>query len=474
MTLIEAYTRLRTLFKKAEPDTPRDSAQGLSPEALAIGSFLMEPDPSPDRLTLLREMEEIDDTMPEGSRAIDVLADNAVNAEHGTGVSFEIRFDEGPAVSPAKQKIITDLIERTDLQNQVYAIARDALKYGDCFEQVCLDKNHLIVRLMYMDPKSMRRNEDDQGNLKTGTLKNEAAYEQYEIGSTRRVAWFYPNQIVHLRWNHSRGQKYGRPSLRSARYPYKKLRAMEEALVINWLTRAFARLVFKLDTTGLSDKEAKGKLETFKSSLSRRDVAVGVQGFERLTVAKDIVMGAKRVLRGGKWEESLDDVSILDTSNTGFWNITAVEYWRNKFITATGVPKAHLGLEKEINAKATLQWQDQRFARMVRRVQMVMSGFIRELIDLQLSLIGIGDVPYVISWPEPSVIDDREKAEMYRAYAQATDVLLKNQIASPEWIASHFFKMTPAQIKASETWFKAHPPKIEEPAGGSKSDNAKS
>jgi len=471
MTVIEAYNRIKSLFKKAEPEEKADSAEGISPESLILGTLYANPDPSPDRLTLLREMEEIDDTMPEGSRAMDILADNAVNAEHGTGVSFEIRFDEGPKVSVAKQKIITDLIKRTDLQNQIYAIARDALKYGDCFEEIVLDKNHLITRLFYLDPKSMRRNEDDQGNLRDGTKQYDAAFEQYEIGSTRRVAWFYPYQIIHLRWNHSRGQKYGRPSLRSARYPYKKLRAMEEALVINWLTRAFARLVFKLDTTGLSDKEAAGKLTGFKQSLSRRDVAVGVQGFERLTVAKDIVMGAKRVLRGGKWEESLDDVSILDTSNTGFWNITAVEYWRNKFITATGVPKAHLGLEKEINAKATLQWQDQRFARMVRRVQMVMSGFIRQLIDLQLTMLGIGDVEYVISWPEPSVIDDREKAEMDRAYAQASDTLIKNKIASPEWIAINFFHMTPAQIKASELWFKAHP---EEPQGDKSNDSKES
>jgi hypothetical protein len=226
---------------------------------------------------------------------------------------------------------------------------------------------------------------------------------------------------------------------------------MEEALVVNWLTRAFARILFQLDVTGMSRDESSEYLTQFMGQLRVREGGRG--GIERLTVAKDLAIGQAYQNLGGKWEPGLNDVKVLDTSNTGFWNISAVEYWRTKLITATGVPKAHLGIEQDINAKATLMWQDERFSRTVRRVQMMMSEFIHGVIDLELWLHGIDPttVSYIIEWPSPSMLDEESHSQSMLSYAQAAEKLIAAGVVSPRWVGANWLHIPPSVQQAIDS-----------------------
>lgn len=362
------------------------TSERLDDPLLGLGRIGGEHELSSVRLDIYRDMDEIDGLMPEGSRALDILADNAVNSPEGTQRSFSLRFDEGRKVSQSVQSVILDVVDRTRLQEKAYEIARSALKYGDNFQQIVVGKGMYIERLMYMEPASMRRNEDATGLLMTGKEKGRWAFEQYVPRTNQFIAGFYPWQIEHVRWARSGKSKYGRALLHTARYPFKKLQSMEEALVVNWLTRAFARILFKLDVTGKTPQEAQAYLEAFMQKLNRRSGT----DMERMTVAKDIAIGLSYHDMGGKREPSRDDVQVLDTSNTGFWNITAVEYWRDKFITATGVPKAHLGLEQDINAKCLAL--DTRIP--------LLRGETVTLADIIAEYETKGDAPWVLSWDQ--------------------------------------------------------------------------
>ena len=428
------------------PPSSDTSATGVGPEAFET-VYDARTELAHERTTIYREMREIDLLMPEGARALDILADNAVNAPEGQFRSFKLRFDDGPRVTKATQAIINAMVERTLLQEKVYPFARSALKYGDCFVQVVVDRQQRIVRLWDMPPESMVRNEDAVGLLKRGNKQGEWAFEQYEPDTSRFVAGFYPWQIQHLRWNRTGESKYGRPALLAARYPFRKLQAMEEALVINWLTRAFARLLFKLDVTGKSEVEARQYIQAFAKSFQSRSTSADAKGIERLTVAKDIIIGTNYLQTGdGKWQEALNDVGVLDTSNTGFWNIAPLEYWRDKFLSATGVPRAHLGFEKEINSKSTLQWEDARFARTVRRVQMVMSEFINHVIAMELILHDIDprSVTCTIEWPSPSTTDETDFATNAVNLAKAAEILAVQGIFDRDWIRQTLFKVSPS------------------------------
>lgn len=437
------------------PQGGQDTTAGLAPGNSSIQwSYDVTSLPA-QRYKVYDDMELMDRTMPEISRALDILADNAVNAPGGAKRSFHIRYDEAGFISKATQQIIEDCVGRTRLEEKIYPFCRETLKYGDLFIQNIVDEDLNVARLMFMDPYTMTRNEDSHGLLKTGTTEGECAFEQHERRDGKFLTAFYPWQIEHVRWNRSGMSKYGRPALESARYPFKKLQSMEEALVVNWLTRAFARLLFEVDTSGLPAMEAEKKLRQMKAALSSTSVGAQLEGAHRMTTVQDLYVSNSYVNNGGKWEKSLNNVSVLDTSNTGFWNIAAVEYWRTKLVTATGVPKAHLGIETEINAKATLQWEDERFARLVRRVQMAGSEIIHHAIDLDLMLKGIDParVQYVVEWPSPVMHDDVEQAQVYAQLATAAADLLAGHVMTPDQIRDRLFDMTPAQRKEADAYY---------------------
>lgn len=424
-----------------------DSTAGTTEEFLApVMLRFDEAVRSMHRQQVYEDMEEIDDTVPEGSRALDVLADNAVNAEGGGLYSFIVTV-EG---ARSHQRLIDDLIARTGLREKMYAVARDAAKYGDCFMQVVISDRMRVERLMYMPPQSMRRFEDERGLLRSGNTEEDCAFGQFDPATGKFLAGFYPWQIEHLRWNRSGASKYGRSQLFAARPAWKKWDAMNEALVINWLTRAFVRLLFELDVTGKTQEEAQQYLRKFMEQLQTRTSAAGIIEGKPLSVAKDIALGNTYKNLNGQWAPSLNKVSVLDTSNSGFWNISAIEYWRNKFISATGVPKAHLGIEQDVNARSTLQWQDERFARTVRRIQSMLSEFLSHLIRLELLLSGVDPrrVEYKIDWAPPSTLDLLEKAQALQAIGMAAKPLLEWGVVDQDWLRVNALRMTPTQAQA--------------------------
>ena len=400
-------------------------------------------DLSTKRKDVYTDVMEMDDTIDEVATALDILADNAVNAEGGAQRSFWVRFDSN--VPTGVQEAVNQFIERVGWHELAQPAARECLLMGDCFVQPVINEDMLIERLMEMPTRTMYRNEDAQGRLVNDPAKGQYAF--YQIVPGTQNEGFFPWQVEHMRWNRPWGNPYGRSLLSTARTAWRKLQAMEEALIINWLTRAFARLLFILDITGKAPDEAEGYIEAFKSKLLTKSISSGIDESEELSVVKDIFIGKGYQDVGGRMEPGLADVKVLDTTSTGFWNLNAIEYYRGKILTAVRVPKAHLGLERDINAKATLQLQDRRFARTVRRVQSVLSEAVDHTIKLQLVLLDYdpSDIKYTIMWPSPAWADEVDTSTALKNYAQADDILIRDGIITADYAALEHVRVTPAE-----------------------------
>ena len=394
------------------------------------------------RLDVYKDVEEMDDTVDEVATALDMLADNAISVEGGESAAFVVAYTGDVAAST--ERAIEELIERTRWREKAYEIARAMLKYGDEFRQVVWDGNNNIVRLMHMPADSMLRNEDDYGLLRSGKKEGEWAFEQVWPGTTRFIAGFYPWEMLHMRWNKTGAALYGRSLLYTARTSWRKLQAMEEALVINWITRAFARLLFTLDVTGKSEAEARKVLEEFKRSLQTRRIAKDVEGVEQLSIVKDIFMAKRFQEVGGRAYEGLTDAKVLDTSSTGYTQLQPIDYYRSKILMDLRTPRAYLGLEADINAKATLIQEDRRYAQFLKRIQAVVGYAIEEVINLQLAAYGIdpNKVPYVIAWPTPSWSDRLEDSEALVNYAQADQIFQQMGVIDVPYIARRHMRMS--------------------------------
>lgn len=396
---------------------------------------------SRDRKELYADVEEMDNTMPEVGTSLDILADEAVHTEDiQDNRSFEVVF-KGNQPAGARA-VVESTLERIGAKKKGYQLAREMLKYGDAFYQLVFDKDLNLVRLMWMPPATMKRNEDELGLLKRGGVVGEPgtwAFEQYTVDTQKFIAGFAPWQILHLRWNHTGSSPYGRAVFYDARDAYKKLRAMEEALVINWLTRAFARLLFVLDVTGMEGEAAADYIKEFKKTLESKKIASGVLGDEALSVVKDIYIGKGwKDVGGGKPLQSLNDVSVLDTSTTGFWNLGPLEYYQNKLLIASRVPKAYVGLERDVNAKATLQQQERRYGRAVRMIQWKLTDGYIDAVSLQLLVLGYDPrrVRWGLKWPNPSRVDELDQSRIRWNNARADKMYVELGVYDAEYVAT--------------------------------------
>lgn len=419
------------------------------------------------RFNVYKDVEEMDETVDEVATGLDMLADNAVMADPGRQDSFQIVYEEGSRVSASVKAIVDNVIKRTRLREKLYSITRETLLYGDHFSQYVVDRDLNIVRMMYMPPETMYRNEDAQGLLLNGHEPGTWAFEQVLPHSNSVIAGFYPWQIEHLRWNHSGRDEYGRSLLFTARVAWRKLQAMEEALVINWVTRAFARLLFILDVTGKTEDEARQAIEAFRRNLQVRKISAGQEGPEALSVVKDVFMGRSYREMAGKAYEGLTDVRVLDTSSTAYTNLSAVDYYRSKLLMNLRTPKAYLGLEEDINAKATLTQEDRRYARFLCRIQEVVGASIQHLVWLQLALQGFDpeQVGFSVQWPVPVWSDVVDESVAQKNYADADEKYLNMGVIDREFIATRHLAMPPSEWQAVRDRLQAEPQVVkQEPA----------
>lgn len=417
---------------------------------------------SNDRKELYSDVKEMDSTVDEVATALDMLADNAVATQSGGKEPFSIAYIG--SVARWKKEMIEGVLARTRYGEKAYEIARGTLRDGDDFRQFVIDENRNIVRLMYMPPPSMVRNEDPTGLLMMGSEQGQWAYEQFDPTTERFIVGFKPYEIMHSRWNRSGASRYGRSLISTARTSWRKLQSMEEALVINWITRAFARLLFKLDVTGKSPKEAQADIRTFKKSLQTRRIAKDVEGVEQLSIVKDIFVGSSYHEFGGKAQEGLTDVKVLDTSSTGYMNLSAINYYRSKILMSLRTPRAYLGLEEDVNAKATLVQEDRRYAKFIMQIQAMLTVGIRETIDLQLALQGVdpGNVKYLVEWPAQGWTDLVERSEALLNYAKADELLLPSKLIDREHVATTQLGMSTVQWDAMKERIKQDPPPVPE------------
>lgn len=406
-----------------------------------------------ERLVIYRDVQEMDEQSEECSIALDTIADNVCSSEDGVQTTVEIETDD-PTAGP----IIDDLLSRIDMQKKLYPIVRNAIKFGDGFNEFVVNGDGDIVAVKPLPANTFYRNEDRFGNLVLGTPKyaadgscmnarEDCAFSQIDAQTQRVIAAFFPWQIGHIRHNWDGMSPYGRSMMKVTRVIWRKLKAEEEALIIGRLTRAYLKLVYYVDTTGLGKPAKIAALTEFRQNMTQRQDLDGRRE-QQFSVMSDIFLSDANIKMGNQVVPSRTRVDTIDPKNEGMQNISDMEYFQKKMISTVRVPPAHMGYEKDINAKATLTLQDVQYVRFLRRIQSQVGHFVEQLVDTQLILKGMDPkkVKYTIKWPRLSATDEAvaSLAEMQRA--QGDQVYLQEDIIDAEFVQRSRFGFDDTEI----------------------------
>lgn len=334
-----------------------------------------------DMAELYAELDTMEEELPEFESALDTIADTATQGEHGDEYTFAVKTPNSELMT-----LLNSLYDRVKMHDIIWGIARDVVKYGNEFDYIVIQDNQ-IIDLETLPVYVMRRRYlTDKGQPKDMYYRVDYTNSDTVL---QEYAW---NEVIHWRWKVPRSgfmrdseyypPLYGRGLGISFLKTYKKLLLLEDSLVLGRLTRAIAKIVYKLDTGNIHPTKAEEYLNKKKATLGRRKYIDAATG--RLSETTNPLQDEDDIfleVRPG----SESDVKALNLSQNMQW-IGDVQYIQNKLFCALRTPKGYLNYEKDLNARATLLKQDVQYGRWIRRLQSALTFGIKELGKLQMSM----------------------------------------------------------------------------------------
>lgn len=370
------------------------------------------------RRAIVTQCREMYATDPRCEGLIDKLASDSVRG------GFTLTVKNSPlrqAQDTAQaQAIADDLVKRLSLSLRLDDWLRMAQRDGDLFLELSLDGRD-ITGVTRKPSLEMHRNSDD-----TDQFENpEAAYWQAEelwfMTPPGNSVWFADWQIIHARWNHDAGERYGKPQFASAVGAWKKLIKGEENVTIRRMVRSGMRLYHYVE--GGFANIARYREENKYALDNPAEAAIDFFG--------NAPEGPK-VLQGDANLEEIGDV----------------KHHLYTWATATPVPLHSLGYGDDLN-RDVLEDQHKQYELALPQVtEWIEVEVMRPLIELQWLLYGLypGNIEYSITWKRDELDEAQVQQQQIEASRLKAEAVSKAAEAGQRLMALGWSQESVAQV----------------------------
>ena len=321
---------------------------------------------------------------------------------------------------------------------------RNLVKYGDFFLKLDIAEKYGITNVMPLPVYEVERLEGyDPSNPYEVKFVMEGGATQQLGGQTQME--LQNHEIAHFRLlSDSNFIPYGKSMVEGARKVWKQLTLMEDAVLIHRIMRAPSKRVFKLDIGNIPPNEVDNYMQQVINKMKKtpyQDPSTGDYNlrYNVQNITEDFFLP----VRGGDSGTSIEEVQGAQWDS-----IDDVEYLRNRMLAALKIPKAFLGYEENVNAKATLAAEDVRFARTIERIQRIVVSELTKLAIVHLYSQGYKDsdlINFSLELTNPSTIYEQEKIELWSSKMSLASSMIQDNLMSTEWIYEHIFELDEEQ-----------------------------
>jgi hypothetical protein len=362
--LIDRFT---ALFRKQTPQqakTTSDEVSRPSRPAASLNRFKAER----TRREIVRVCRQMYDEDP---RAEGVLSTLARDATRG---GFQVSVSDGPDVERA-QGVADDLIKRLGLFQRLDDWARLSFRDGDSFLELSVDGDGLVVDVTRKPTLEMTRNSNGFDRFDDPTRAFWWADTLWAGQEPPRDAvWFAAWQIVHARWAHDEGSRYGRPLFAAARTPWKRVKEGEFDVAVRRKTRAGMKYLHTLESAD------EGAVEKYKRE--NRDALN-----DPFAAVSDFFTNDKASIQAIQGDARLGEIEDVVHHIRTWW-------------VASPVPMSLLGYGQDLN-RDVLQEQKEQYDEALESVSgWVQDQFVVPLLEMQWLLQGIWPkgLTYQVTW----------------------------------------------------------------------------
>lgn len=380
---------------------------------------------------------ELMDKDPIISSAFDILADEAtVKNEYNEIIQIKT---EDADVKEALNNLFYNVL---NVDTNLTGWARNLVKYGDFYLALDVMAEFGIVNAHPLSQYFMYRFEG---------YSPENPYEtkyKYDLGGGKSEEFdFY--EIAHFRMTGDANfLPYGKSFAENARFIYKQLYLMEEAMLIHRITRAPEKRVFKIDVGNLSPEDIELYMRDVVKRSKKTPLVEDDGQYNMKYNMQNILEDFYIPLRGGHSGAEIENLSGLEYNA-----IEDIEYLLNKLFAALKVPKTYLSYEADVEGKATLAAEDVKFAKTIQRIQNVLISELTKLAMIHLYIRGFTNEQlgsFKIEMTNPSIIFEKERMELLSLKSDLATNLYENKWMSRDKIYKVIFGLTEEETKQEE------------------------
>lgn len=317
--------------------------------------------------------------------------------------------------SNARQEVIdtnADTARQLQFGQILPQILTEALRDGDSFTELIYRPGQLIAQKPLVPAEDAHVHWDEFARLAFYTFKNPGMEPQ----------GFLPWQVAHLALDRKRGFRYGVSNWASARKIWRSEQAAMDVMGILTLMRAAAR---KSVTMAVPANTPAHEIWDHVNKMAQggwSEELFDQDGFMHKRIAAlleldDIVYP----YYAGSDPPSFHDEPAADLSQLR----EVLQYYQERYFVATGVPAGLAGLERNVNARSTLEHQGLFFVRKVKSLQRQIARLVMEI--LVKGLIAKGIMPrageFTVKMPTVSTFDEKVAATTNRIKAQTIKLL---------------------------------------------------
>jgi hypothetical protein len=129
-----------------------------------------------------------------------------------------------------------------------------------------------------------------------------------------------------------------------------------------------------------------------------------------------------------------------------------VEYIQKKLFAALKIPKAYLGYDEGLGAKATLSQEDIRFSRTIARIQRTVLAELNKVAVIHLYCNGFSNeelLDFTLRLSNPSTIAQQQKLELFKSRFEAAGTALTTPgLVDRRWVQKNILRLTNEEIEA--------------------------
>lgn len=386
-----------------------------------------------DRMARYSDFQEMEYT-PEIASALDIYSEESVSPDEKGNVLHI--YSENTQI----QRLLNELFFDTlNVNFNMTSWVRNMCKYGDFFLFNDVSPEHGVINVF---PIAVNEIEREEGFDKNDPLA--VRYRWVTQGNQVLQNW----QVSHFRLlGNDAFLPYGTSVLEAARRIWRQMILVEDAMLVYRIVRAPDRRVFYVDVGNVPPEEIPNYMEQAQATLKKNQVIDRSTGrvdlrYNPMSVDEDYFIPVRGAQQGTKIEP------LAGGQNAAA--IEDVQYIQKKLFAALKIPKAYLGYDEGLGAKATLSQEDIRFSRSINRIQRTLVSELNKLAIVHLYCNGFDGhdlLDFELKLTNPSTIAQQQKLELYNTkftIAQAAKNV--ENLVDLTWVRKHVFMMPDEEI----------------------------